>query len=89
MTYEASKIWVLVLRRRKIHLLLTRERNRRLLFLMDLKDRAKVIRTKARMGHLVRQGRRDVISADSLDTFDRSTHGGRNPKVMGHLSPNH
>ena len=57
MTYEASKIWVLVLRGRKIHLLPTRERNRRLLFRMDLKDRAKVIMTKARMGHLVRQGK--------------------------------
>ena len=57
MTYEASKIWVLVLRGRKIHLLLARERNIRLLFSTDLKDRAKVIKTKARMGHLVRQGR--------------------------------
>ena len=30
MTYEASKIWVLVLRGRKIHLLPTGERNKRL-----------------------------------------------------------
>ena len=57
MTYEASKIWVLVLRGRKIHLLPTRERNRRLLFRTDLKNKAKVIKTKVRMGHLVRQGR--------------------------------
>ena len=57
MTYGASKIWVLVLRGRKIHLLPTKERNIRLMFLTDLKNRAKVIRTKARMGHLVRQGR--------------------------------
>ena len=57
MKYETSKIRVLVLRGRKIHLLPTRERSRRLLFRMDLKDRAKVIKTKARMGHLVRQGR--------------------------------
>ena len=34
-----------------------RERSRRLLFHKDIQDRAKVIRTKARMGHLVRQGR--------------------------------
>ena len=54
MTYEASKIWVLVLRGRKIHLLPTKERNIRLLFRTDLNDRAKVIRTKARMRHLVR-----------------------------------
>ena len=50
-------VWVLILRGRKIHLLPTRERNIRLLFRTDLGDRAKVIRTKARMGHLVRQGR--------------------------------
>ena len=50
MTYEASKIWVPVLRERNIHLLPTRERKRRLLFRTDLKDRAKVIRTKAKMG---------------------------------------
>ena len=35
----------------------TRERNRRLLFRKDIKDRAKVIRTKARIERLVRQGR--------------------------------
>ena len=29
------------------------------------------------------------ISADSLDTFDGIAHGGRNPKGMEHLSPNH
>ena len=27
--------------------------------------------------------------SDSLDTFDRIAHGGKNPKGMGHLSPNH
>ena len=84
MTYEASKIWVLVLRGRKIHLLPTQERSRRLLFRKDIWDS-----TKARMGHLVKQGRRCVIYVDSLDTFDGIAHGGRNPKVMGHLSPNH
>ena len=82
-------MWVLVLRGRKIHLLPTRERSRRLLFRKDIQDRAKVIRTKARMRHLVRQGRGCVISANSMDTFDGIAHGGRNPKVMGHLSPNH
>ena len=89
MTYEASKIWVLVLRGRKIHLLPTGERNIRLLFRTDLKDRAKVIRTKAKMGHLVRQGKLYVISIESLDTFDGIAQGGKNPKVLGHLSPNH
>ena len=44
-------------RGRKIHLFLTWERSRRLLFRTALKDKTKVIRTKARMGHLVKQGR--------------------------------
>ena len=57
MTYEASKIWVLVLKGSKIHILPTRERCRRLMFGTDLKDRDKVIRTKAKMGNLVRQGK--------------------------------
>ena len=39
-------------KRKKIHLLPTRERSRRLLFRRNIQDRA-----KARMGHLVRQGR--------------------------------
>ena len=34
-----------------------RERSRRLLFGKDIQDGAEVIRTKARMRHLVRQGR--------------------------------
>ena len=89
MTYEASKIWVLILRGKKIHLFPIRERSRRLMFLKDIQDKAKVIRTKARMRHLVRQGRRYVISTDSLDTFDGISHGGINLKGMGHLSPNH
>ena len=45
-----------VLRGRKIHLLPTRERSIRLLFRNDIQDKAKVIRTKARIGHLVKQG---------------------------------
>ena len=46
------RVWVLVLRGRKIHFLPTQERSRRLLFRKDIQDR-----TEARMGHLVRQGR--------------------------------
>ena len=57
MTYEASKIWVLVLKGKKIHFLSIQERSRRLLFRKDIQDGADVIRTKAKMGHLVRQGR--------------------------------
>ena len=53
MTYEASKIWVLVLKGRKIHLLPTKERSRRLLFRTNLKDRAKVIRIASQAGQMV------------------------------------
>ena len=55
MTYEASKIWGADTKRMGDHLLPTRERSRRLLFRTDLKNRAKVIKTMARMGHLVRR----------------------------------
>ena len=44
-------------KRKEIHLLPTRERSRRLLFRKDIQDGAEVIRTKTRMGLLVRQGR--------------------------------
>ena len=43
--------------KRSRRLLPTRERSRRLLFHRDIQDRAKVIRAKARMGRLVKQGR--------------------------------
>ena len=42
------KIWVLVTRRRRVSLLLVRERSRRLLFHEDFTDRAVTIRAKAR-----------------------------------------
>ena len=98
MTYEASKIWMLVLKGRKIHLLPTRERSRRLLFCTDLKDKVVATRAKAKIsclgventsGLLACQSRERVSTATILDTFDGIFHGGRNPKVMGHLSPNH
>ena len=44
MTHEASRIWVLVLRRRRINLLLIQEGRRRLLFHWDFKDGAVVIK---------------------------------------------
>ena len=97
MTYETSKIWVLVLRGRKIQLLPTWERSRRLLFRMDLRDRAVATRAKAKIscpgventsGLLASQSRERVSTATSLDTFDEIAHKGKDPKVMGHLSPN-
>ena len=98
MTYEASKIWVLVLRGMKIHILPTMKRYRGLLFRMDLRDRVVATKAKAKIncpvventsGLLASQSRERVSTATILDTFDGIAHGGRNPKVMGHLSPNH
>ena len=97
MTYEASKIWVLVLRGKKIHLLPTRERSRSLLFRTDLRDRAVATRAKAKINCpgventselLASQSKEHVSTATNLDTFDGIARRGRDPKVMGHLSPN-
>ena len=96
--HRASRIEVLVLRGRRINLLLTQEISRRPLFHKDLKDKAMATRAKAKiscprventLGLLTNQSREHVTTATSLDTFDGIAHGGRNPKVMGHLNPNH
>ena len=90
---------MLVLRGRKINLLLTRERSRRLLFCTDLGDRAIDTKAKAKAkvncpwventsGLLASQSREHVSTTTILDTFDKIAHGGRDPKGMGHLSPN-
>ena len=63
MTYEASKIWVLV--RREINLLLVRERSRRLLVRKG--SRASVIRAEDELGLQVRMGRWCATIASSLD----------------------
>ena len=67
------------------------------MFHKDLKDRAMATRAKAKisfpgventLGLLASQSREHVTTATSLDTFDGIAHGGRDPKVVGHLSPN-
>ena len=65
--HEALRMRVLVARGRRVGLLLVRERGRRLLLRKDFRNGAKVIRAKAKIGHLVRQDRWYVISVDSLD----------------------
>ena len=57
MTYGASRIWVLVLRGRRINLLLIQEGSERLLFHGDFKNGAAAIMAKAESGLLVRRGR--------------------------------
>ena len=52
---------------RKFSLSPVQERGRRLLLCKDFRNRVEVIRAKAKMGHLVRQDMRYVISADSRD----------------------
>ena len=100
MTHGASETWVLVLRERRINLLLSPKRSRRLLLRTDLRDRVVVTRAKAKVkvnhsgvgdtsGLLASQGRARVSIATSLDTLDGITLRGRDPKVMGHHNPNH
>ena len=57
MAHGAFRIWVLVLRGRRINLLLIREGSRRLLFHGDFEDGAKTIRAKAESRLLARRGR--------------------------------
>ena len=65
MTYEASKIWVLVLRGRKIHLLLVWERSRGLL--VHVGSRAAAILVRDRSGLPVRLGRWCATITSSMD----------------------
>ena len=65
MTYEASKIWVLVLKGREINLLLVRERSRRLLVRKGSK--ALVIRAREELGLPNGQDSCYVSTASSLD----------------------
>ena len=55
--HEASEIWVLVARGRRISLLLVQERSTRLIFHEDFKDGVAAIRAKAELGLLARRGR--------------------------------
>ena len=57
MTHEASEIWVLVLRGKRITLPLIREGSGRLLFHGDFKDGVVAIKAKAELGLLARRGR--------------------------------
>ena len=54
---EALRMRVLVARGRRVSLLLVRERSKRLLLRKDFRNRAEVIKAKAKIGHLVRQDR--------------------------------
>ena len=55
--HEALGMRVLVVRGRSVSLLLVQERDRRLLIRKDFRNRAEVIRAKAKIGHLVRRDR--------------------------------
>ena len=96
MTYEASKIWVLVLRGRKIHLLPTQERSRRLLFRMEFRDKVVATRAKAKVnypemgntsGLLPSRGRGRASIVTSLGITDGIAYKGRG--LMSHECPNH
>ena len=78
MTHEASKMWVLVIRERRVNsLLLAQERSRGLLLQEGFRDRATAIRAKPKISHpkigdtlglLASQGRGHVSIAINLDT---------------------
>ena len=87
----------LVVRERKANLLLAPRRSRRLMLRADIRDRAMAIRAKAKINHpgvgdtlelLASQGR-ERVSIASLDILDVITHRGRDPRDVGHHSPNH
>ena len=90
---------VLVIRgRRTDRLLLAWERSKGLLLRKGFKDRVTAPRAKARISHpkmggtlglLASQGKGCVSSATSLDTLDEISVRGRDPRIMGHHSPNH
>ena len=90
---------VLVLRGRRINpLLLAREISIGLLLRESSRDRVAATKAKARVsypkmgdtsGFLASQSREHVSSATSLDILNGIALRGRDPRVMGHLSPNH
>ena len=57
MMHVALGMQVLVARGSRVSLLLVQERGKRLLLRKDFKNRAEIIRAKAKIGHLVRQNR--------------------------------
>ena len=64
----------------------------------DPRNRVVTTRAKAKVNHpgmgdtlelLASQGRERVSFATSLDILDGIVHGGRDPRDLGHHSPNH
>ena len=95
--HGASKARVLRTRGRRANsLLLDRGRSKGIILHKGFRDRAATIRAKAGVNHpkvgdilrlLVSQGRGHVSVATRLDTGNRIALRGRDPRVMGHLSP--
>ena len=91
------QVWM-IRRRRANSLPLARGRNRGLLLREGFRGRAATTKAKAKVSHpkmgdtsglLASQGRDRVSCATTLDTLDGITLKGRDPRVMGHHSPNH
>ena len=90
---------VLVLRGGRVNYLpLAWERSRGLLLRKGFRDKAAATRAKAKISHpkmgvtsglLASQCRECVSSVTSLDTLDGISLRDRDPRVMGHHSPNH
>ena len=89
---------VLVDRGRKKSFLLARVISRGLMLHEGFKDKAATLMAKARISHpkmggtsglLALQRKGCVSSVTSLDTLKKISLRGRDPRVIGHHSPNH
>ena len=85
MLYEASRIWVLVLRGREINLLPVRERSQRLWVRKG--SRALVIRARVELGLPDGQDKCYVSMANSPDIGGGIALRGRDPEVWGLYNP--
>ena len=78
---------------RRANLLLASGRSKRLLLFMNLRTRVKAkvnhLGVEDTSGLLASQGKERVSIVTSLDTLYEISLRGRDPRVMGHHSPNH
>ena len=86
-----------MVRERRANLLLAPGRSIRLLLRTDFKDRAVATKARAKVNHrgvgdtsklLASQGRERVSVTTGLDILDEITHRGKDPRDVGHHSPN-
>ena len=96
MTHEASRIWVLVVRERRVSsLFIARERSRGLLLSEGFRDRAVATRAKARISHPKMGGTSRLLASQGRECVSSATAwalGTRLPskvRIMRHHIPSH